>query len=101
MTAKREAHVVRQMLDWTFRDRRTGGITVAQRPNVSLSLFVVATIVLRLLHPSGRAENVVKVIADASLVIWALDELLRGVNPFRRALGAAILVAVIAGLALH
>ena len=35
-------------------------------------------------------------LVKASLVVWAVDELCRGVNPWRRCLGAALLVYVIA-----
>jgi hypothetical protein len=101
MTAGRGTGVVRRALNWSFRNRRTGAITVAQWPNVPLSIFVVATVVLRLLHPSGRAETVFKVIAAAAVLVWAIDEVFRGVNPFRRALGGAILAAVITGLILR
>jgi hypothetical protein len=43
----------------------------------------------------------VGVIATASLLWWAGDEVLRGVNPFRRILGGAVAVAVVAGLLLR
>ncbi|MGA7385701.1 MAG: hypothetical protein WBW81_13720 [Methylocella sp.] len=33
-----------------------------------------------------------KVIASGSLIVWALDEAVRGVNPWRRFLGVAVLV---------
>ena len=36
-------------------------------------------------------------VGSVALVVWALDELLRGVNPFRRALGAVVLAAQLAG----
>jgi hypothetical protein len=38
------------------------------------------------------------VIAGIALLIWAGDELLRGVNPFRRLLGAAVLGGLVAQL---
>jgi hypothetical protein len=31
------------------------------------------------------------VLAAASIAVWAADEILRGVNPFRRLLGGAVL----------
>jgi hypothetical protein len=36
-----------------------------------------------------------------ALLVWALDEVARGVNPFRRMLGVVVLGAAIAGLALR
>jgi hypothetical protein len=88
-------------IHWAFDNRRTGAITVAQWPNVPLSIFIVAGIVLRLAHPSGSAHAAWNVVADVSILAWALDEVVRGVNPFRRMLGVVVGGAVIAGLALH
>ena len=34
-----------------------------------------------------------KVVGGVSLAIWALDEVGRGVNPWRRCLGASVLLA--------
>lgn len=36
------------------------------------------------------------IVAVASLVIWAGDEIIRGVNPWRRTLGVAVLGAGLA-----
>jgi hypothetical protein len=35
-----------------------------------------------------------RVIATVFLVMWAGDELLRGVNPWRRCLGSAVLIGL-------
>lgn len=85
-------------VDWCFRDRRTGRITIAQFPNVALWL-VLATVVLRRIVPSGSARTVVDVVGVAALTWWALDEVLRGVNPWRRLLGVLGCIAAIVGAA--
>ena len=79
------------MIDWLFRDRRDGGITIAQVPNVPLAAFLVAVVVRWTLHPSGTVGTVVAVLALAALVVWAVDEIVRGVNPWRRILGGGVL----------
>ncbi len=79
------------MVDWLFRNRGTGGITVAQVPNVSLCIFLVATALRLIVRPAGAVLTVLDVVAELSLAFWAVDELARGVNPFRRLLGAAVL----------
>jgi len=89
---------VRHVVDWWFRDRSTGRITVAQLPNLSLTIFLVAWFTRRVLDPDGLPGTVLAVVAGAALVWWALDELVRGVNPFRRALGGAVLGVFLAGL---
>jgi hypothetical protein len=89
------------MADWVFRNRRTGAITVAQWPNIPLALFLAFTVALRLGHPSGTIGSASRVIAAVALAVWALDEIIRGVNPFRRLLGAGVLGAGIVGLLLR
>jgi len=49
-------------------------------------------------NPWGRARYVLVVIASAALALWAGDEVLRGVNPFRRILGVAVLVWLVYSL---
>jgi hypothetical protein len=93
------AGALRRSLDWSFINRRTGRYTVAQWPNLALSVFIGAT-VLHLLHSAGTFGTVVRALGDAALIVWALDEVVRGVNPFRRALGAAVGVLTVVGLLL-
>lgn len=93
--------IVRRAVDWLFVDRHTGRYTVAQWPNVELWLFIAATVALRLFHPAGTVGTALRVAADGSLLVWAGDELLRGVNPFRRLLGLAVLAATVSGLVRH
>ena len=83
---------VRRAFDWWFRNRETGRITIGQWPNVSLTVFLVAWAARRVLDPTGVFDTVLAVVAIGALIVWALDELIRGVNPWRRALGAGVLV---------
>ncbi|MGH9038477.1 MAG: hypothetical protein ACRD0O_22195 [Acidimicrobiia bacterium] len=86
------------MIDWLFRNRRTGRITIAQFPNVPLWVFLVASILRRLLDPTGSLDTALQVIATGGLIWWAADELLRGVNPWRRLLGAGVLAGQLLNL---
>lgn len=83
--------MLRRAFDWVFRSRKDGRIVVAQLPNVALGTFMVATVVDRLTTPEGRIGCVVHAVGTTALLWWAGDELLRGVNPFRRTLGAVLL----------
>ena len=74
------------MIDWLLRDRRTGRWVVVQVPNVPLLVWL-ATVVLRWFWQA----TVLDVVGTAALVVWAGDEVARGVNPFRRLLGAGVL----------
>lgn len=81
------------MIDWLFRNRRTGAITVVQWPNVALAVFIGARLVY-LLWPNGG----VRAVGTAALCWWAVDEIVRGVNPWRRILGTAVLAGQLASL---
>lgn len=80
------------MRDWCFCDRRTGRITIGQTPNPPLWTFLVASVTRALLDPSGGARTALTGVAIVALVVWAVDELVRGVNPWRRFLGAMALL---------
>lgn len=87
-----------KLVDWLFRDRTTGRIVIAQRPNLSFGIFLVASVVRRLATPTGTAGTVVDVVATGALLWWAIDEVVRGVNPWRRILGAVVGGATLVGL---
>ena len=78
-------------IDWFLRSRVDGRIVVGQFPNLPLWLFGAAWIAGSLAGdgPVGRWSHIA---ADAFLTWWAADELLRGVNPWRRCLGAGVLL---------
>lgn len=86
------------MIDWLFRSRRTGRITIAQTPNLPLAVFIVAWLARELLHPSGVSDAALAVVATGALVFWAADEAVRGVNPWRRLLGGGVLAWQLVGL---
>lgn len=78
------------IFDWWFRNRQTGGITIAQFPNLALGIFITAAL-LGVVVDDGTAGTVLRWVAFVALAGWALDEIVRGVNPWRRFLGAAVL----------
>ncbi len=84
--------LIKRVFNWLFRNRKTNRITIVQIPNVWLIIFLVAALSQALFHPSGNASTAVDVISVGALVIWALDELFRGVNLARRMVGGAVLV---------
>ncbi|MFL6241310.1 MAG: hypothetical protein ACJ735_17645 [Actinomycetes bacterium] len=60
-----------------------------------LALFVAFRIAEALVSPRATADDLLHWSAIAALVWWGLDELLRGVNPFRRVLGAVVLTSLV------
>ncbi|MEM7142273.1 MAG: hypothetical protein AAF548_14715 [Actinomycetota bacterium] len=76
-------------LRWWFENRETGEITLAQIPNPPLWIGLASWTVGRVF--GGAIGAVAGVVTFAALVWWALDEIVRGVNPWRKALGTAVL----------
>ena len=54
-----------------------------------------------LFHPDGTAGTVVSIVSTTAIVVWAVMEIAAGSSPFRRVLGAIVLVAALAGLVLR
>ncbi len=89
----------RSLFGWLFRNRHTGQITVAQFPNVALWIFIVTVVLRRFVSPGTSLRTVIDGIGIAALAWWALDEVVRGVNPWRRLLGVGGCVFAALGLA--
>jgi hypothetical protein len=79
------------LVDWLFRSRVTGRITVAQLPNAALLVWLAAALMQRFWEPRVGGQDVLRWVSTGALVVWAGGEVLRGVNPFRRMLGAVAL----------
>ena len=85
------------MIDWLLRDRRTGKWVVVQVPNVLLLVWLATAVPRWVWHPDGRTGEVLTALGTTALVLWAGDEVARGVNPFRRLVGGAVLAAIVVG----
>jgi hypothetical protein len=83
-----------------FVNRRTGGITVVQWPNVAFSVFIALSVALRFRIQRGTPETTPRVLAAVALIVWAVDELVRGVKPFRRFLGLVVPVTTMSRIGL-
>jgi hypothetical protein len=75
-----------------FRDRTTGRIVLAQRPNAPLLFSLACVIAGRAVRASGT-KTALETAGRGAFAMWAVDELARGVNPWRRMLGAGALGA--------
>ena len=83
---------------WWFR-ASDGSLALWQWPNPALSVWAVATVVgwFDLSAADATAADGVR---HGALVVWGLDELVRGASPFRRVLGAFVLGAQLTALVL-
>ncbi|MEI9923506.1 MAG: hypothetical protein WDN50_08235 [Bradyrhizobium sp.] len=82
--------MIRQFLQWFLRNRDTGAITIAQAPNLVLWVVIAAGVLLWVLPSSGNPSAALEIVFKGGLLVWAVDEVFRGVNPWRRFLGAAV-----------
>jgi len=71
-----------------------GKVVIWQWPNVWLMAWMIALVVSWFLPP-GKLTDGLGLISFVALVVWALLEIFKGVNYFRRSLGLAILVMLI------
>jgi hypothetical protein len=83
---------------WWFRSA-DGELVLWQWPNPALCVWMV-TLVLGGLDLSSAHATAVDGVRRGALLVWALDEVVRGASPFRRTLGAVVLCAQLASLAL-
>ncbi|HEY5442243.1 MAG TPA: hypothetical protein VIJ68_01755 [Candidatus Saccharimonadales bacterium] len=89
-------HDRRSLWDKIWRTR-AGDIVIFQMPNIWLIIWVVLTCI-SLLASSHNMANTFWWLSSAVLAIWALLEIFKGVNYFRRALGVFILLLTIGTL---
>jgi hypothetical protein len=84
--------------DWFFRDQRSGRIVVAHIPNVAILLWMGTLVARQFVESGTTARSIVDWTGSIALGWWAIDELVRGVNPWRRSLGLIGCIAVVIGV---
>lgn len=93
-----DAETLRGIVDWWFRDRTTGKILVAQLPNLAILLWMTTVAARWFVAPDSTANALLEWAGSVTLGWWAVDELVRGVNPWRRMLGLGGCIFVIVGV---
>jgi hypothetical protein len=84
-------------LGWWVRDQN-GRVTLAQWPNAALAVWLV-TVAVGWSGVLGAARtDTLAEVGKGALIVWALDEVVRGVAPFRRLLGAVVLTVQLVAL---
>ena len=83
-------------LGWWVRDH-DGRLAVAQAPNPALGVWLAARL-LEWAEVTSLDEARLRGIGTGALLVWAIDELLRGASPFRRVLGVVVLAGQLAAL---
>lgn len=82
---------------WLFEFSFPRRFPIVQFPNVPLIISLLAGTVGRFLH--GSAHSYATSVSWLALTIWAYEELIHGVNWFRRLLGLAFLALLIVRVA--
>jgi hypothetical protein len=79
---------------WWIRDR-DGHVVVAQAPNAAILVWL-ATVVLGWTGLfDGATASTIRDAGRGALLVWGLDELLRGASPIRRVMGGLVLAGVL------
>jgi len=68
-------------------------LVLIQWPNIPLLIWLIGTIVVRL--TTGTTQLLLSTVATTSLTIWAVLEMISGVNYFRKCLGIVIFMYII------
>ncbi|MEO6142866.1 MAG: hypothetical protein ABIP19_02715 [Dermatophilaceae bacterium] len=82
---------------WWFRDQN-GELRLAQWPSPALAVWLAAVVVGWTGVLGAARATTLAGVGRGALIVWALDELVRGSSPFRRLLGAVVLVGQLARL---
>lgn len=88
----RQRRSQQDLWDKTWKDKN-GKVVIYQHPNPLLIAWVVVTVLSIFIN--GKLSTVLWWLAMALLAAWSLLEIFKGVNYFRRALGAVVLLLVI------
>ena len=80
------------------RDLEIRGYIVGQFPNPPLWAALGALLVA-LLTGAGAVHDVARAVFYVALAIWAYEEAARGVNGFRKTLGATALLLIVVAVA--
>ena len=90
--------MLRDFIDWYFTDRRTGRFLVMHFPNVPILLWMGTVVARQLVESGSDAHVLLEWAGSITLGWWAVDELVRGVNPWRRTMGIGGCIVVVMGV---
>jgi hypothetical protein len=79
------------MIQKFFTDK-TGKIVIGQKPNLPIIVWVLASILKRLIGTTHSFYSYIDMIGFLAIIIWALLEIFQGNSPFRRMLGLVVIV---------
>jgi hypothetical protein len=84
-------------LRWWVRDPE-GRFALVQWPNPALAVWIVTVVVGWTGTLDASRADTASTVGSAALLVWGLDEVVRGTAPARRVLGAVVLALELVGL---
>lgn len=81
----------RTFISKCFKDKE-GNIAIFQAPNLPIILWFTCAVLNTFIADTSTVHRVLETVGFGALFVWAWLEIFYGVNYFRRALGAIILV---------
>ena len=75
---------------WWVRDRE-GNVAIAQPPNAAILVWLASLVIGWFGALDDHRAALLTRVGQGALIVWGLDELLRGASPFRRVLGLVVL----------
>jgi len=86
---------------WLCKNRKTGEITIAQKPNALLTVTAISFVIrfaLEIYNGPNGLVSIARWTSTGLLLFFGLDELVRGVNPWRRIMGTTICVLAMSSI---
>jgi len=84
-------------LQWWIRDR-DGDVALVQAPNAAILVWLASVVIGWAGLLDHDRDIVLGHVGRGALVVWGLDEVLRGASPVRRVLGAVVLAVMLVRL---
>ncbi len=81
------------------RELKIRDYTVGQFPNPPLWIALAAFLIALLTNEGSTINDLARAVFYVALTVWAYEELAKGVNGFRRSLGAVALVLIVIAIA--
>jgi hypothetical protein len=94
--ARSSASSARRLLSlgWWIRDR-DGKVVLAQAPNAAVLVWLATVVVGWTGLVDDDRQEILTRVGQGALIVWGLDELLRGASPARRLLGVVVLAVML------
>lgn len=88
--------IIREIKAWLFKDEK-GKVVIAQLPNWQLAGAAVAW-VIQFIAKEGSIYKISRSVFIILIIFWSYEEIVHGVNGFRRILGTAVLAMTFVGI---